>query len=133
MKKWKVGDWCFCQFKLMQIVEMEGDVVTSVTDGSFRLSSSSLNNVCFELNLRNKNISDTVAYYSDKVHQLKHNALNHPDINRELIKRWVEMCLTNGERELKEMYESIGRFYQQIHSYVDTERYKTIEGVSIIR
>jgi hypothetical protein len=62
MEKFKKGDWCFCEFKLQQIMEMNGTKITEVSDGYVRHSGSDLSNRCFPLDSNIKTISDNVLY-----------------------------------------------------------------------
>jgi hypothetical protein len=106
--KFEKGDWCFCEFKLQQILEVDGDKVREVSDGSFRLSSSDLSDRCYPLDLKVKRISDSVSYYRDKLHEIKSLNLNYPDLNRELIGRWCEMCnVRNDDKMLQKKYDEL--------------------------
>ncbi len=132
--KFKKGDWCFCEFKLQQIQETKEGRITSVTDGRFSLGSYDLSDSCFPLELRIKNLSDSVNYWHDKFHNLKHNGLNHPDLNRELISQWVEMCENIGDEEiLKTLYTKLDEFGKAVTEQVGNLRYTQIEGVRIFR
>lgn len=102
--KFKTGDWCFCEFKLQQILETEENRVTEVSDGSFRMSGNNLSDRCLSLDLKIKRVSDYVSYWSDRFHKLNNNSLNYPDLNRELIQRWAEMCENiNDEKVVTEL------------------------------
>lgn len=90
--KFQKGEWCFCEFRLQQVIETEENRITSVSDGIIRSGSSDLSDRCYPLEMDVKCISDAVAFWSIKFHELKNNSLNHPDLNRELIRRWVELC-----------------------------------------
>lgn len=132
--EYKINDWVFCEFKLQQIREMDGDRVTSVSDSRFSLSGNSLGDRCFPLDLNIKNISDSVAWYSDKIHALNHNGLNHPDIHRELINRWVEMCHVKDDKvALKGLFDSLADFYKSIEQIVSGLSNQYAGGVKIFR
>lgn len=128
----QVGDWCFCEYKLQQIMEMEGDQVTSVSDGRFRHSGSSLNDRCFPLDLRVKNISDTVAAYMDDLHRERSVNLNYPDLNRELIRRWAALCQVKDDDEaLRAGYDSLSAFMRSVRESIQKVKYEQVEGVSL--
>lgn len=131
----KEGDWCFCEFTLQQVGECSDDGrIRSVTDGSFRLSGHDLSDRCFPLELDVKRISDTVAYWSREFHKLNHNGLNHPDLNRELISRWVEMCESRAEPEIvKALSEKLSDFASAVVSQVKALRTNEVDGVRLFR
>lgn len=136
MKKinWKKGDWCFCEFKLQQITEMNETKITSVSDGNFSHGSSELNDRCFPLDMTVKRISDNVSYWHDQFHKLHHNSLNFPDLNRELIVRWCEMCKNKENADyLKNLDEKLTEFCKSVIQLVSDAKLKTVGGVSIFR
>ena len=132
--KFKKGDWCFCEFKLQQVMETEENRITGVSDGMFRLGSSDLSDRCYPLDMDVKRISDTVAYWSEKFHELKNNALNHPDLNRELIRRWVELCENRkDDDQLKELYNNLSNFGNSVLRKVQDLSFEEVEGVRLFR
>lgn len=131
--KFQKGDWCFCEFKLQQVQETTDNRITSVSDGSFSLSSNDLSDRCFPLELDVKRISDSVSYWSEEFHKIKVN-INHPDLNRELISRWVEMCEHRKDADtLKMLYKRLDQFGQSIVNRVRDLTYEEIEGVRLFR
>lgn len=130
--KFKKGDWVFCEFVLQQIKDTNEDRVTSVTDGFFELSGRDLSDRCFPLTVKNKRVSNEVEGWSKRFHALKGPGLNYPDLNRELIRRWVEMCEAD-EKDLQKLYDSIGEFGRKIERRVQELKYEEIEGVNIFR
>ncbi|NRA78912.1 MAG: hypothetical protein HRU18_11940 [Pseudoalteromonas sp.] len=132
--KFKKGEWCFCEFKLQQVTETEENRITGVSDGMFSLGSMDLSDRCYPLELDVKRISDTVAYWSTKFHELKNNALNHPDLNRELIRRWVELCDSRKDEIcLKELYDSLSNFGNSVLRKVQDLNFEEVEGVKLFR
>ena len=67
--KWAKNEWCFFEFKLCQIQEVEEGRVTSVSDGSFNTSGRSLGDRCVPLTLRFANLSDRADYWSSQWHR----------------------------------------------------------------
>jgi hypothetical protein len=134
LPKFNRGDWVFCEFKLQQVKETREDCITSVTDGIMEHGSSDLSDRCFPLNMRIKLISGEVAYWDRKLHDLQCNSLNHPDLNRALIERWVEMCEnTDDDKKLQKQYENLAKFCRAIIERVEDSRSNVIDGVKIFR
>lgn len=132
--KFKKEEWCFCEFKLQQVMETKENRITGVSDGMFRLGSSDLTDRCFPIEMTIKQISDTVAFCSKEFHSLKNNSLNHPDLNRELIKRWVEMCENKDDKEkLDELYTKLHSFRESIINKVRDLNFEEVEGISLFR
>lgn len=132
--KFKKEDWCFCEFKLQQIMETEEDRITSVSDGMFRLGSSDLSDRCYPLEMKVKQISDTVAYWSREFHNLENNSLNHPGLNRELIRRWVELCDNReDENRLKKLYAKLSEFGNSVLQKVKGLEFEEVDGLSLFR
>ena len=132
--KFKKEDWCFCEFKLQQIVETEENRITSVNDGMFSLGSSDLSDRCYPLEMKVKQISDTVASWSREFHNLKNNSLNHPDLNRELIRRWVELCDNReDENRLERLYAKLSEFGNSVLRKVRDLDFEEVDGVRLFR
>lgn len=132
--KFKKGDWCFCEFALRQVTETQDDRITEVSDGMCILGSHDLTDVCYPLEMKIKQISDNVAYWEDKFHELKNNALNHPGLNRELIKRWVELCDNrHDQQKLDKLYKSLYKFGSAVIRKIEDLRHEEIDGVNLFR
>ena len=132
--KFQKGEWCFCEFRLQQVTETEENRITGVSDGMFRLGSNDLSDRCYPLELDVKCISDTVAYWSTRFHELRNNSLNHPDLNRELIRRWAELCDNRkDENRLKELYDSLNKFGHSVLRKVEDLSFEEVEGISLFR
>lgn len=134
MNNWKVNDWCFCEFKLQQITEVEEGRVTSVSDGRFSLGSYDLSDRCYPLDLSIKRVSDSVAYYSDKFHKLNIPGFNYPDFNRELISRWVNLCDHVKDNDtIKKLYDELQEFCNNIERTINNQRDVSIAGFNLYR
>lgn len=132
--KFKQGEWCFCEFALQQVMETEDNRITGVSDGMVRHSGYDLSDICYPLEMKVKQISDTVAYWSKEFHALKNNALNHPDLNRELIRRWIELCDNReNENRLKELYDKLSEFGNSVVRRVRDLNFEEVEGISLLR
>jgi hypothetical protein len=132
--KFKKKEWCFCEFKLQQIMETKKNRITSVSDGMFRLGSNDLSDRCYPLEMKIKQISDTVAYWNKEFHKLKNNSLNHPDLKIELIRRWVELCDNReDEKRLKELDDKLSEFGSAVLKKVRDLNFEEVDGVSLFR
>jgi hypothetical protein len=132
--KFKVGEWCFCEFTLKQVMETEDDRITSVSDGYIRHGSTDLSDRCYPLEMNVKRISGEFEWWSKKFHELKNNSLNHPDLNRELIDRWCKACDDRDDNEkIKKHYSSLAKFGEAIISRVNELQNDVIEGVKLFR
>lgn len=80
----KVNDWCYCDFKLSQILRIEDGNINSVIDG-YTTSGGNYNGRCYPVTIDIKRISEEVDTIYDMIHKLKFNSLNFPEINYKLI------------------------------------------------
>ena len=132
--KFQKGDWCFCEFKLQQVMNTEENRITEVSDAMFRMSGYDISDRCFPLDLTIKRCSDIAAYWSKRFHELNHNSLNHPDLNSELISRWVAMCESkDDEKKLQELYDSLDKFGNAVVKKVNELKYEEVDGVALFR
>jgi hypothetical protein len=132
--KFKQGEWCFCEFVLQQVIETEENRITAVSDGMFRLSSNDLSDRCYPLEMIIKIISDEVAYWSKEFHSLKINTLNYPDLNKELIRRWIELCDNrDNEKLLQELFDKLSNFCNSVVNKARDLNFEEVEGVSLFR
>ena len=128
----KQYDWCYCEFNLQQIKEMKGNCITSVSDGYFSHSSSDMSDRCYPLEMKYKLISDEVACWKRKIHELDNNSLNYPDINRALIERWCDMCDNADDHDkLQDLYTKLAGFGNAIINKVHDTRSEYVDGVRI--
>ena len=49
--KFQKGEWCFCEFRLQQVLETEENRITSVSDGIVRSGSSDLSDKWYPLEM----------------------------------------------------------------------------------
>ena len=132
--KFKKGDWCFCEFTLKQIMDTEENRITSVSDGMFTMGGNDISDRCFPLNMQIKRCSDSVAYWSKMFHELNHNSINHPDLNRELIRRWVEICENvKDDKVVSTLIDKLSQFGNNVVSKIRGLKYDEVEGVRLFR
>ncbi len=128
------NEWCFCEFKLQQITETTEGRITSVSDGNFSLGSYDLTDKCFPITMCIKVISDRVAYWSDQFHKLKISSLNYPDLNRELIRRWVEVCHNSENTKIvQERLSALDEFGKTVLDRLHNAKQESVEGVRLFR
>jgi hypothetical protein len=127
----KVGEFIFCEFKLQEINEMEGERVTSVHDGWFEMGSRDLSDRCFPLTIRNKVISETFQGFSDKIHAINNAGLNYPDIARYFVLKWVECCNGASDDKIKLIYDEVQNFINTVKEKSNHE--VIVNGVSVFR
>lgn len=131
-KNFTGGDWCFCEFKLQQIQKMDGERITSVSDGYISLSGNDLSDKCFPLDMNFKTISDEFFYWHRKFHDLQNTALNYPDLHRELVSRWIEVCNRKDEEDfINESFSKLSNFYNEVINKVSELQNISVDGVSI--
>lgn len=90
-RNFKVGDWVFYNFELSLISRMEGQKVTQIRNGTTETSGQDLTESCMPLEMQIKRISDGVDYWYKRILDIRAN-LNIPDIHRELVRQWVDLC-----------------------------------------
>jgi hypothetical protein len=131
--KWKVGDWCFYEFNLHQIKEVSNGYIKEVTDGSFCTSGSNLNECAFAMELRIKSISDSVEYWSQKLHTELKNGANFPDIHRFLVQKWVEACHATTKEQTTKVLREVADFSTTMIRKFEDFKYEQVSGVRLMR
>lgn len=130
----KVGDWCFCEYKLSQIMEMDEGRITEVSDSMFRHSGHDLSDRCFPLSLMNCNISMCFQDMSDKIHSKGSNSLNYPDIHRHLVELWVNACTNADVKEkAQKLIEDGNKFIQEILDKCQSLNHLSVQGIPLFR
>ncbi len=125
----KVGDWVYEDFTLNQIKRMEGIRVTEITDGSFSRSGSDLG--CYPLTIRNKVISEAFQHYYKKLDDVR--SLNFPDIRRHFDDLWEQAVEDKSDENVKEIYNKISLFVNNILELAAQRKQTKIQGVDIFR
>ncbi len=128
-----VGEWCFCEFKLQEILEVSNGRITSVSDGVISMGGDSTD-CCFPLGRDIKRISDSVHYWHKKFHASALVGLNHPDLNRKLISMWVDMCKNkDNQTELKRLYIELDEFVKAVWLKIKQTEEASVCGVKLFR
>ncbi len=129
----KVGEWCFCDFKLMQITEVRNNKITGVSDGIISMGGNSTDR-CYPLDMSVKQISDSVNCWSKKLHKTTINGINYPDINLKLISLWMEMCNARYMAdELKFLYGELNRVGNLFDEAIRDMEDHTVGGIKLFR
>lgn len=115
VKGWTVGDWAYNGYKLVQVKEMRGTEVRSVTTGFIESSSSNYEEQLFPQTLANKRIAETIEIYWHRLSDARGCCmLNHPDLNRKFEEfAFLAMSAVPGSEEQKEIMERAAKFQQQ--------------------
>ena len=134
-KNFKVDDWVYHEFELVQIKEIEDDKVTKVTDGVFSTWSMDLNKYCFPIDMEIKQISDMVKEHYQEINNINFRCLNLPDIHRKFVEYWVEMCESVNEEQdfyidIKSKYLS---FFENIKGELNKLKEFEIERIKIFK
>jgi predicted HAD superfamily phosphohydrolase len=130
----KIGEWIVFEYKIVQIVDMKGDDVTEVTDGSFRTSGRSLSDRCYPLTIANKNAADYVAHYANKVHNDTYQRnINYPDLHRKATELAHEiMSIPEGDEDArKKAYDEASTFYRELFNALDELNGTVVGGVRL--
>lgn len=137
MKKqnFKKGDWLYFEFNLSQVKEVYKGKPSCVTNGYIRTGGSmgDLSDRCYPLDMDIKLISGAVDYWSKRFHALEHNSLNHPDLHRELVRRWVEICDNkDDDKKVQELYDKLATFGNSVLKKVkEVKEDISVEGVKL--
>ena len=121
--KYKLNDWVFYNFKLVQITKIEGVNITGVSDGFFSTYGNYLNRNIVPLTLKNKTISDSFEELYNKIHSFPDLGWNYPDIHKCFIEQWMESCLTTNEENRKLFYRIVENLYKEL----DKKQYELLK------
>lgn len=92
MADWKVGDRCYCGFKLGTVRQVASDGrVMEFSDGCGLLSGYDLRSTIQPFSPAVKALSAEFAGYYRQIYKMC-NGLNMPDISQWLTQRWMEAC-----------------------------------------
>lgn len=92
----KEGDWCFCEFQLVQIKEMKDNQVKEVTDGYIE-HGGNLTEECFPLNFEVVYISEKFRDYWKAITKTRHPQIGV--IHSSLIRQWIECCQKRDDEQ----------------------------------
>ena len=132
---WKVGDWCFYQFDLKQISEVEGGVVTSVRDKYFSTSANNLNNDIFPISFNIEDISRQYKDVYDRIYTAGNRMnLNFPDIVRWLSSEWTDCarkCDDNDYISIK--LAILDKFSDGVIERINSFKKSEVNGIKLFR
>ena len=131
--KFKIGDWVYSDYELCQVKEMEGEKVYSVTTGFINTTGFNMNESIYPIALDIKVISEGVQSCSKRLHAIKLN-INHPDLHRELVRRWHELIeWRDHQTKSKTLWDSLYEWVNKIERKCNDLKYDEIDGVKIFR
>lgn len=129
----KEGDWCFCEFQLMEILKVENGIIKSVTNG-YATTSGDFTDRCYEISVEIKRISDYVKKWSDKFHDIGLVSLNYPDLKHALITKWMEMCNARYDKEaLYILEQKFFDFCTKVENAIEGIKKIHVDGLKLIR
>lgn len=110
---WAIGDWAYKGYELVQVKEMDGTEVRSVTTGFIVSSSNHYEQWLFPQTLANKQIAETIEIYWDRLRNARGGCtLNHPDINRK-FEDFAYRAMTAEGDERKAILEAALNFQRE--------------------
>lgn len=127
----KVGDKCYSRFTLSTIYSMDDGRVTGVETEYFKTGGYDL--TCFPVTEKVIRVSDICKSKSDIFHGLCFNGLNHPDLSRELERRWVQLCRTDEGEQLEILLDDLNLFCDHVVNTVEYIRTQNVDGIYIVR
>lgn len=133
--KFKVGEWCFCEFELKQIKSTEDDRITCVTDGFFSHSGHDLSDRCYPIEMKIKISSDEIKTWYRHIRNEAGNAnINYPDINNKLIELWIDLCENRYDDERYNIsWEKVQAFGNALQKKLRDMKYEEVDGIQILR
>jgi len=133
--EWKVGDWCFCEFKLQIIKEVSEDGrVNSVSDGMFYMGGYDLNDRCFPLTFEGKQISDAFAYSYDNLRkELRNGRYNFPDFNRHAVEEWIKAMEAGDVQEGLRLHTEFELWCQRVIVAAIQTNDLAVDGIRLMR
>jgi len=131
--QFNVGDWCYYDFDLKQVVRIEDGRVYEVTDGYFN-HGGDINDHCFPIDLQVKVISNDVEYWYKEFHKINNNGLNIHGLIDRLTEIWVEMCENkDNKQKLSELYDKLNNFGDQVVRKVRDISFENVDDVKLYK
>jgi hypothetical protein len=129
MTNWKLNDFCFWEYELVQITEIKDGRIREVTTGYISAGSSDFSDRILPITIKTKIISEAFKEYSNRLHSMN-CGLNYPDIHRYLVNKWYEACLLNNNEAIKIIYDEINKFILDLKEITYS---KTVNGIKVFR
>lgn len=136
MTEYKVGDWVFYEFRLVQIKEIEEGKVTQISDGFFSTFGLDLGHNIVPLTLKNKCVSDRTRVVYENLYESagssKWKYLNWPEIHPKFVSLWLDLCnnlITKDEIS----YDCIYDLKDKILAAIDLVNKIRAEGIRLFR
>ena len=115
----KVKDWCFCEFELVQIQKIEDGQIHGVTDGYID-HGGNLTNECFPLNFEVILISEKFRDYWNAIIKTCHPKTGNA--HSRLVEWWTECCENkDDEREILRICKMAEELVKKMQSAVEIE------------
>lgn len=133
--KFKVGEECFCEFKLSKVKSTEDDRITSVNDGYITQSGYDLSPECQPINDGTKLITVAVNTSYDVIREIAGNTnINYPRIHQNLVELWIKLCesIDNFE-EYNRNQHTLSNFTENLCESLRVMKNMEIDGIKILR
>lgn len=90
--KWKVGDWCYWDFQLSEVLQVDKEGrVSNLSNGYISGGAYDNRPSMVPVTLQNKVIAEAVEHAKEEVREAESGVgLNWPDIAREFEQLWLE-------------------------------------------
>ena len=125
---YKVGDFAYHEFTLVQVVEVNNGHVNLVDEGGIKCGGRDLEKEMVPLTIDNKVISENFHGIYDVLQSKGSTGLNYPAFHREMEDMWYEAC-TNPDRS-SELIAKATKFVWDILSMQSNTQ---IEGIPLMR
>lgn len=127
MSAWKIGDWAYRGYELVQVKELYKDKVTCVTTGFISMSGNIDEELCPQ-NIENKIIAQTLATYWDRIRTARGSVgLNHPDLSRR-FEDFAYRAMTSTDDERVKIMEAASKFQGDCSEKMDEMTQARVDG-----
>jgi hypothetical protein len=123
----KPGDWLLYEWELAFVREVENGRVTHVVTDFFSHGGNNLDDQCVMLTARNNAVSSNFRDLSRRLHAIKGQSLNYPDLHRWLVDLWVTACHHENSTALVHAQEGVANIERRCQDL----RFERVEGVDV--
>ena len=127
MKKYKVGDWVYFEFKLRQVKDIKGEIFT-LTDGFCEVSGPEMPERVVPLSIEAKVFADTMLSMYEDFYRKHRGRLSYTGgIIWKMSEIWLEACRANDPTLLDQARAFLRVVGQKLDDIAE------IQGVRIFR
>jgi hypothetical protein len=127
---WKVGDWCFFEFKVGHVARVTENGGYSVGNGTTEVSGM-LADRMFPLDYTIMQISTSFEWDNWSLHRESEGFnLNWPDIHRWFVDKWAEACRAKNDGvAVERILNEKQKFVREIRDGMRDMRLRTVGGI----